>query len=197
MFRFFVRAVLCLGLAALVSACAQPARTGAMVVNVTDATVISPGNPLKTAVALNSVAGGEETSPLWTSEVSDTDFRKALELTLKQHTILGDQNAPLKLRATLLNLDQPIGGFSMTVNSSVRYEIKAAAGETVFDETVSVSGTATFSDTGLGVERLRIANERAMKNNIQGFVRKLVDQSRKDPASFGGTATSALVLSLG
>ncbi len=197
MFRRLVHAATLIVLAVVVSACAQPARTTAMVANVSDATRIADNNPLKNAVALQNVTGGQETSPLWTSEVSDSDFRRALELTLKQHTLLGSNEAPLKLTTTLLKLDQPFAGFTMTVGSSVRYDIRANDGSSVFDETVNASGTATFSDAPLGVERLRLANEKSIRANIQSFMKQLIERSQKDPSSFGGNATSALKLVLG
>ena len=71
MFRRLVRAATLIVLAVVVSACAQPARTTAMVANVSDATRIADNNPLKNAVTLQNVSGGQETSPLWTS--SDRD----------------------------------------------------------------------------------------------------------------------------
>ena len=191
------RSALVAVLALLVAPCAQPARTGAMVASVDPDTRIAAGNPLRNAVVIRSVTGGEETSPLWTSEVSDADFRRALELSLKQNALLGGADAPLRLTTTLLRLDQPLVGFSMTVGSSVRYDVRAADGSTVFDETITASGTASFSDTPIGVERLRIANEKSIRANIGSFMQRLIEKSRRDPSSFGGNATSGLRLFLG
>ena len=168
-----------------------------MVASVQPATVVDEASPLRTAVQISGITGGKATDPLWTSQVSNENFRQALELSLKQHTILGGGDAPLALQAILVSLDQPVIGFDMTVTSTVTYQITNAAGQSVFDETVATPYTANFSDAFAGVERLRLANEGSIKKNIRTFIQKLVAASRSDPARFGPALTSALRLKLG
>lgn len=136
-----------------------------------------------------------ETDPLWTSEVSNSAFRQALELTLKQHTLLAESDGPLDLTATLAAMDQPFGGFNMTVSSTVVYRISDASGERIFDEIVTVPYTANFSDAFMGVERLRLANEGAIKANIARFMELLTQQAAKSPENFGGLLLSGMSLS--
>lgn len=62
-------------------------------------------------------------------------------------------------------------GMTFTVDSVVQYKLyKKSNHATVFDKTIKSSGTATFSDSAIGVERLRIANEKAVQNNIREFI---------------------------
>lgn len=168
-----------------------------MVADMTIATVLPAGSPLKDSVTVTNVTGGEETNPLWTSEVSTGDFRQALMLTLKQHTILASGNGPLTLDAALVTMDQPLVGFDMTVTSTVRYTVTRTGGAVIFEETLTVPYTANFSDAFIGARRLRLANEGAVKANIQRFIEHLVAASKVDPARFGATVTSALRLNLG
>lgn len=182
---------------ALLGACAQPARTSAMVADVTGQTVLPEGSPLANAVAMGDVTGGEATNPAWTSEVGNPEFRQALTLSLQQHTILAETDAPMTLVATLVNMDQPLVGFDMTVTSSVAYKITNTAGEEVFNETISVPYTASFSDAFVGAERLRLANEGAIKANIKRFIETLIARSKDNPAEFGAPLTSGLKLNLG
>jgi hypothetical protein len=54
------------------------------------------------------------------------------------------------------------------VESAVRYTIEG--------EGQSATGTATTSDAFVAIERLRIANERSVKENIKEFLRQLPAQ---------------------
>ena len=168
-----------------------------MVADVSNTTIVADGNPLKSNVTVGSIAGGRDTDPLWKSDVSNADFRQALTLSLQQHAMLSDAGG-LTLKATLMALDQPSFGISMTVTSTVNYEITDAAGTKVFEERVVTPYTAEFSDSALGVERLRLANEGSVRANIRAFIERVVAASKTDPARFGGgAATSSLQLFLG
>lgn len=138
-----------------------------------------PKDPtLKDAMCVTSVTGGEETNPLWTSQVDDASFRKALETSLNAQGLLaGSADAcTYELRANLLGLNQPGMGFDMTVGSNVNYEVMHKGNETpYFIRSQSASHTATVSDAFLGFERLRLANEGSIRKNIQQFIAALLD----------------------
>lgn len=187
-----LRIVAAAALLSAVAACAEPARTAAMVAPATPTTTVAESSPLRNSIEITEVSGGQETDPLWTSEVSNSAFRQALELTLKQHTLLAEGDGPLDLTANLVAMDQPFGGFNMTVSSTVVYRIRNAAGERVFDEIVTVPYTANFSDAFAGVERLRLANEGTIKANIGRFLEILIQQASKNPETFGGLEVSGL-----
>jgi hypothetical protein len=56
------------------------------------------------------------------------------------------------------------------VTPTVDYTIVDAAGATVLSERVVSPFTAQFSDSFLAVERLRLANEGAIRENIRQFL---------------------------
>jgi hypothetical protein len=100
--------------------------------------------------------------------------------------MLSSGDARLKLNAELLELDQPLFGASFTVTASVHYTLtNMSTGEVVFDRKVTTPYTASFSDAFYGAKRLRLANEGAIRENIQRLMENLVTEAKKDPEKFG------------
>ena len=150
-----------------VAACASGARPGAMTVGAAPGTTISDTSPLRYAVTVGTVAGGGATNPLWKSDVSDDDFRQALEQSLSLHAMLAGTPRYL-LNAQLKSLDQPLIEFQATVTATVHYTlILTADRRPVWDQTLTTSYTAKVGDALVGPERIRLANEGAMRENIK------------------------------
>ena len=127
-------------------------------------------------MALVTVTGGESTNPMWTSEVGNAEFREALRQSLRANGLLGGEGQPATygLSAELMEVSQPLFGFDLTVTSSVHYIVTEVASNAVaFDETVTASHTSTVGDAFVAVERLRLANEGSIKENIRVFIDKL------------------------
>lgn len=62
----------------------------------------------------------------------------------------------------------------MTVKSRVHYNVvEVATSKTLIDEPIAASGTAKMGEALIGVERLRLANEAAVRANIQAFIARL------------------------
>ncbi|KJE36285.1 hypothetical protein UF64_05390 [Thalassospira sp. HJ] len=163
-----------LGLA-LLSACASPAEFQNMVVTEGIDTAATQNSALKDSIVVKSVDGGEETNPLWTSEISSQAFEKALIASLENANLLAklDENAPYGLRVTLLDVDQPLFGLDLTVKTRIRYEIiEKDGGKPVFDVEIPATHTATFGDSPFAIQRLRLANEGSAKNNIAAFIER-------------------------
>src|ERR1700733_10239556 len=59
-------------------------------------------------ISVSEVTGGRETNPLWTSQINDENFKKALEESLQKanlyHVVNGEK---YQLKANLLKLEQP------------------------------------------------------------------------------------------
>jgi hypothetical protein len=152
------------------SGCAAPARIDQM------ATYSSPiaANPkFKNGIGVSDVTGGKETNPMWTSQVSSIDFRRALEISLENSGMFSRVLAGSKYRLTadMVRLDQPMIGIDMTVSSTVRYSlIDMSSNKEVYGRVIQIGYTAKFSDSFLGAERLRLANEGAVKVNIQALI---------------------------
>jgi len=161
-----------LGLLSL-GACASAARPEAMTVLPSTVTAARSGDVGYQAVRIVNVSGGTETNPLLWSEVASGDFREALESSLKATGYLGATDAaPLSLTAAMLELKQPMAGLDMSVTSRVRYTVVDASGRMVFDDTVAATGTAKMGEALIGTERLRLANEYAIRENIKAFIER-------------------------
>ncbi len=124
---------------------------------------------LKTNIAVRDVTGGKETNPMWVSNVSSSDFERALETSLRNGGLLAAnrQSGRYLLTAHMEKLEQPLMGFSMTVTATVRYVLhERATGKAVYEQSLSTPYTAGATDAFLGAERLKLANEGAIRNSI-------------------------------
>jgi len=181
--NWLLRAFAVCGLAVILSGCATGARTGAMTVPVGGDLIVPDNSPLHNAFRVGTVDGGSDTNPLWKSNVSDENFRQALEQSLSLQAMIAPERGRYTVNAKLIELDQPIIGFDMTVTAKVRYTVMMGdAPGAKFDETIETPYTANFSDAFLGVERLRLANEGAIQANIKAFIEKLVAASQPGQA---------------
>lgn len=158
--------------------CATPATSVNMTVRAADATEARARTPdaLKTNVALRDVTGGKETNPAWLSNVSSSEFERALEESLRSVGMLSAnrQLGRYQLVAHLEKLDQPLIGFDMTVTANVGYLlVERASGKTVWQKTLVTPYTAKVSDAFVGSERLRLANEGTIRHNITQLVAEL------------------------
>lgn len=162
-------------------ACASPAEVQNMVVR--DTSLMAPGtSPFAGNLMISEVRGGEATNPLWTSEVDNESFRGALQQSLLSTGYLSADpaKATFSVEAELSDLDQPIFGLDLTVRSLIRYRIQNQSTIDVwFDEPVIVSYTATFGDAAIAIKRLRLANEGSIRLNIESFLRKIKNITKK------------------
>ncbi len=63
----------------------------------------------------------------------------------------------------------------MTVTAYVKYEIvDQKTRKTIYGKEIRVPYTATMGDAFLGAERLKIANEGAVKSNIRQFIEEII-----------------------
>jgi hypothetical protein len=173
-------AIIVLACVAFLPACAAPARPELMTAVVADSGshAMVANSPLRQQVWLASVTGGEPTNPIWTSEVGNSEFREALRRSLDGAGFAAsDDGGRFSLHADLIRVDQPLIGFSITVTSTAGYRlVDDTTNETVFSETIIAPYTAGVGDAFLGVERLRIANEGSIRQNIAQFIQKLIER---------------------
>jgi hypothetical protein len=165
-------------------ACATGATSANMVATSGAPPPIATSEPGYHRLRVGNVQGGSETNPLWESNVSNEDFRSALETSLKSESYLADtpEKAMLEVSASLVDLQRPLAGLDLTVTSKVRYTVSPVGGGTpVFDETIAASGTGHMSDALIAVERLRLANEASIRANITAFLQRLHDTLKANP----------------
>ena len=139
--------------------------------------ITQTNSALKNSVGVKEVTGGRETNPMWTSQVSSDAFRRALEQSLENAGMFSKIVAGSKyqLTADLTRLDQPMMGFDMTVTSTVRYSlIETQTRNEVYSRVIQIGYTAKMSDAFVGTQRLKLANEGAVKANIQGLINDLI-----------------------
>jgi hypothetical protein len=160
-------------LAATLTGCAAGATAAGMTLKPEEA--VKPANPrMAGTVGVEVVGGGEETNPLWSSQVSNDEFKQALLASLKLAGLLADGPARYSLKVALVKLDQPTFGFDMTVTATVQYAVTdAASGAAVWSEKIETRHTATVGEAFAGVTRLKLANEGAVRKNIAQLVQKL------------------------
>src|SRR6185503_4700604 len=127
-----------------ISSCAGPATVTGMVATPVAATPVPP--TLSRAIAVQTVGGGRETSPLWTSQVGNAEFQDALTKSLQARGMHAEGAAArYLLSATLINLAQPLMGLDMTVSASVKYTlVERQSQRQVYDRLIDSSHTATF-----------------------------------------------------
>lgn len=188
--------VLALGVA-LLSGCASEARSDRMAVLATpqQRMVLTP---LRDNVAVQDVSGGQASNRLWASKVGNAAFAQALALSLGDAGLLARQPAAARyiLSARMERLEQPLTGISLTVTATVSYSlVERASGREIFRRTHTLPYTAPFGDTFGAIDRMRLANEGAVKANIGAVVDDLVDlpMDAGRPRHAGGGGESAAV----
>jgi hypothetical protein len=154
-------------LAPALAACATPQG-----MTVGSGAIANPSPKYRNAIAVRSVSGGQVMNILTVPGVANEPFKAALEATLSANGYLASSSAPkFYLDAEIRNLDQPLMGLDLTVIADVTYNISGAGPAASYP--VKAQATATFSDSPLAADRIRIANERAMRQNIEQFLRAL------------------------
>lgn len=165
---------LALTAALVLSGCASPARIDQMQTDTPLAKRVAiEASPLKQSIAIKDVTGGKDTNPLWVSNVSSSDFERALESSLRDAGLLSPnrQGSKYTLTAHMLKLDQPFFGASMTVTATVVYTlVDRASGKEALVTTIASPYTAAWNASFLGAERLKLANEGAIRENITKIV---------------------------
>ncbi len=148
-------------------------------------------------------SGGKETNPMLMPQVSDESFKEALiESINKSGTFRGivpADRADCMLEVDIIDLAQPWGGLDMTVTMHTRWKLTDMKDKrVVFQENVSKSYTAVFTDAFAGTERMQLANEGAARENIREGLKKLsqlniTTEAKDTPAAPAALASVAAV----
>jgi hypothetical protein len=164
-------------------ACATPASYTSMVPELATADLgPGPAPSYRGAITVASVSIGTDTSTPWTSQIGSTEFQDALVRTLTLANLASPQGGRFRLDATLLRLERPFAGFAMTVTASVAYRLTdTASGAVVYQDTRTSLGTASLNDAIMNANRLRIADERALRANIRKLIEDLYALPDRSP----------------
>jgi hypothetical protein len=157
---------------ACLGACAPPASYSAMVAGAP--TGQAPAPVYRNAITVGSVALGRDVGTPWTSAVSPDQVQQALVQTLAAAGLGRPANGRFRLDGLLLTLDRPYAGFAMTVTATIAWRLTDTTnGTVVYDRTLRGLGTATLDDAVDNNNRLRIADQRAIRANLQQLVQDL------------------------
>ncbi len=160
------------------SGCATSARVDQMIARQIDPAKISRADfALKNNLSVQTVSGGKSPNPLWHSQVGNQEFKIALEQSLKKASVLASDlnQSRYVLDVELISLDQPRFSLDRKVTVTVDYTLKEkTTGNSVFHQKLSTEFIATFSDSALPSERLRLASEGAARVNIEKFIDELL-----------------------
>lgn len=156
-----------------------------MTAPLTAASLVAPESRLRQAVRVGTVVGGKDTSPLWVSKIASADFAEALRRSLAVHGLLAAASERFRVDAELVELQQPFAGFDFTVTAVVRYRmVSTSSGAVLFATDIRSPFTADFGSSYVAVERLRLANEGAARENLRLFLEALVGEARSNPGRF-------------
>ncbi|MDP1539459.1 MAG: hypothetical protein Q8L72_02245 [Moraxellaceae bacterium] len=155
----------------------QGCASGATVAGMTSTkTIDSLKVRMADSITVAPAAGGKATNPLWTSQVGSKDFESALKDTLANNSVLAASNAKYVLYPSLVRLNQPLFGLDLMVRADVNYVLKnRASGQELMNQVITSSHTATASDSMVAVKRLRLANEGAIRKNIELLLHRLAE----------------------
>lgn len=163
--------------AAVITGCASPANPQNMTMRAAEATEFRAQTPewARAKLAVTQVTGGRETNPAWTSQIGSNEFRLALEESLKSVGMLATgAGAKYELIAHLAKVDQPFMGASMTVTITVNYQlVDKSSRKTVWERGLTTPYTAAWNAAFAGTERLRLANEGAVRTSVTELVKNL------------------------
>lgn len=138
----------------------------------TDATV---RNTHAGAVAV-AVTGGRQTNPLWASQVSNEDFKHAVEDSLLRYRVFSrvqTSGADYRIEVALKELKQPFVGFTFTVSAKVYWRLtNARSGKVVWQQTIDRHFTAGIGDIH-DAQMLELANEGAIRENIKAALQEI------------------------
>ena len=111
------------------------------------------------------------------SQISDDAFGQALRDSIAKSGLFNKVSAEggrYRLTSFIGKVDQPMMGFSFTVKMEVSYTLKdTRSGATVWTKDVNSEYTAKTGEAFAAVERLRLANEGAARENIRQAITEM------------------------
>lgn len=164
---------LLLPLCLAVSACGGGARPEQMASTTDSSFIISKNNRYYKSIAVSAVSGGMKADGLPASAA----LAEALRRSLDSRDLLSESDAAnYTLEAKLLSLEQPRSVSDYTVRATIAYTLRKNH-TPLLTETILSSGGTGMRDTLSSPDRLRVANETAIKNNIEMFLSLVMARS--------------------
>ena len=154
------------------AACAPKPTTTAMVPDLPPG--LAPAPAFRNAIGVGTVTIGQDTGTPWSSAVAPEQVRDAAVQALGKAGLGAASGGRYRLDGTLMQLERPYAGFAMTVTATIAWRlVDAASGAVVYDRTLKSLGSASLDDAADNAPRLRIADQRAVRANLQQLVQDL------------------------
>lgn len=169
------RLILLVSIVSILVGCTSPTRIDRMTISEQEAGKYTVSTPLANSISVNSVTGGGEMNPLWTPEIENNEFKQALidSLALAQ-LLASDAKGPYTLNAKMVRVDHSPPKTGITVTSVIHYTlVHSLDGKELFNEAISNSYDARFDEAFLYVERLKLAHEKSIRNDITQLINRL------------------------
>lgn len=167
-----------------VAGCSSETRSTAIVAPATSSTLVDSNSPLFQSVVVGEVNGGEETTlTTLTSKVSNASFREALTTSLRLNGMLSPQpESDFIVDATIVSIEQPTLQLNFTTTATVSYLVRARkTNKALYENTLTTTSEAKFTDSIVRQERIRLATEGAMRENIAEFVAAFSTHAKGNP----------------
>ncbi len=159
------------------AACAEPSRVAQMTISELHLQKPVPST-LKNNIYIGEVSGGKSTNPALYSNVDDHALSEAMKYSLEFAGLYAPYpQGAYKLDITLNELKQPMGGLSLKVKSDISYRISGTSRTEEFN--IEATSVVPMGDAILFSDRLRIANERSIKENFGKFISQLMEKFRR------------------
>lgn len=164
--RTFAFTALLVSVAIALSGCASPASKDA---------VIAHSMPItqhhQKTVSITT-QGGSETGAMDSSNISNGDLAKAIEGSIVENglftQVIHGGDSDYLLNVTIVNMSKPMFGASFTVRMEAAWSLtERKTKKVVMRDSIKSSHTATMGQAFIGVTRLRLALEGAVRENIR------------------------------
>jgi hypothetical protein len=150
----------------VLAGCASPANRDAMT-----ATSVASSKKLPYAVSVKT-GGGNETNPMWSSDIANDDLRAAIEKSITQTALFKEvvkgNGGDYELSVAISRLNKPTFGAAFTVDMEAGWTlIKTSDKSVAMRQVIKSTYTGGAFDSLVGTTRLRMAVEGAARNNIK------------------------------
>lgn len=169
-----------MGLFVFLAACGTPTEPPSLALTAAESLQMRGWVPdrLKGQVVLSPVTGGQPTGMFWGSKISNAALQEALDSSMRATGMLalspGAGN--YQLEAQLVELEQPWIGVNVKVVVTIAYvAIEKRSGTVLYQRRLRSQYVAEFGSAMVDPnERLRLANEGAVRSNINLMMRDLI-----------------------
>ncbi len=129
-----------------------------------------------------AVSGGRAADSVASTQISDEDLVVAVEMAIRRTGLFSktfrSPSGDYQLDLRIVKLKQPLMGLDMTVSAQIEWRLKRTrGGKPIWQETIDTEHTAKLGEAFVGVERLSLATEGAVRKNIQTGLEHLSRQS--------------------